>query len=50
MQGEFLHHAINNSLFRRRIGKKPFFQAAEKSQELRHDDVYRQVIILAKFA
>ena len=48
MQGKLFHHAIDNSFFRRRIGKKPFFQAAEESQELHYDDVYGQVVIVAK--
>src|SRR5215472_919803 len=48
MQGKLLDHSIDNSFLGGRIGKKPFFEAAEKSQKLRHDDVYRQVIIFAK--
>jgi len=49
MQGKLLDHSIDNSFLGGRIGKKPFFEAAEKSQKLRHDDVYRQIVMLAKF-
>ena len=49
MQRKLFHHAIDNSLFRGRIGEKALLQAAEESQKLRYDDMNRQVIILAKF-
>ena len=48
MQGKLFHNAIDNSFFGGGVRQKPFSQAAEKSQKLRDDDVYRQVIVLAK--
>src|SRR5207249_12113246 len=49
MQRKLFHHAIDNSLFRGRIGEKALLQAAEESQKLRYDDMNRQVMIHANF-
>jgi hypothetical protein len=49
MQGKRFHDPIDNPFFGGRIRQKAFFQATEKSQKLRDDDMYRQVLILAEF-
>src|SRR5437660_10968130 len=48
MQAKLFHHAVDNSFLGGGVGQEPLSQAAEKSQKLRDDDIYRQVIVFAK--
>src|SRR5437660_12248569 len=50
MQRKPFHHSLDDPLLGRGIGQKPFFQAAEKSQKLRYDDVDHWIIPFTELA
>jgi hypothetical protein len=50
MQGKLFHHSIDDSFLGRGIGQESFFQAAEKGQKLRDDDMHGWIIVFTELA